>query len=430
MQPDHSGSRLRRWLALVRLAGSRLLGRSTGGLNRLVLAVAVVAFTIALLVVVTGISVNLADRSTASGAVDYRITPESGTSLSSVVAVGEPRLGDVHETTDEIESVDGVTGVTPVLVDIVQIRAPETDEPEYILAVGVIPPDEEMQIAGLSTGTLVAGDSSENREHGDQVAGGEPETQGDEPITQSDVVLSTGAAAILNASVEDELVVRSTATGEIQYSGYEVAAVEDTETPGGETPVALLSFRDLQSLAGAAEEDHANQFLVQTDSTDVQSELEDVCPDATVLEEDGLNPEQVLDSDLPLAMAVTAMIVTIVVAGLFIATTMGLAVESDRQQLAVLAAIGLSRRSRMFLVVGMTLTLTVVGGLLGVLLGIGGVALTNALATTLFGYPEIAAFHPLIGLYTFGIAVLTGLLSVVYPVVVARQTPTSEVLSR
>ncbi|WP_049888826.1 hypothetical protein [Natronococcus occultus] len=118
--------------------------------------IGVVALAITLLIVVTGISLELADQQDVeTDEADYRIVPEEGSSLSAVVDVEGPRLGDVHERTNELESHEDVEHAMPVLVDVVRVRAPASDEPVYVLAIGVVPGNGGPPIAGIRSRSFV-----------------------------------------------------------------------------------------------------------------------------------------------------------------------------------------------------------------------------------------------------------------------------------
>lgn len=418
---DSGGSRLARWQGLVRLAGRRLLGRAkTGSFNRVTLTVVVVAVAVALLVVVTGISMGLAAESTIQGSdAEYRIVPESGTSLTSVVSVSGPQLGGVHDATDEILRIDGVRAATPVLIDVVRLRGPDSTEPEYVLGLGVVPPGNSMHVAGLPTGELTAGDPH----YGSGSYDG--------PMT-GEVLLSPAAATVLNASAGENLVVGSTTSGRVEYSGFRVTAVSDsgTRTLGGNIPVAVFHLSELQTLSGAANGDQADHVLVQSNQKGLRSQLSAVYPEATVLERGGFNAQQVVRSDLPLAISGSALLVAVLVSGLFVATTMGLEVETDRELLAVLTAVGISRRSRLLVIGATTVGLTAVGGLLGIVVGFTTAVLLNVGLGTMFGLPAVVQFHPLLAVYGFAVAIATGLVALPYPLHVARRSETVEVLGQ
>lgn len=418
---EPSGSRLARWLGLLGLAGQRIRRRATTGtVNRVTLAIGIVALAVALLVVVTGISIGLATQSTVSGSdVQYWIVPESSTTLTTVVTVRGPQLGDVHDTSAEIERLDGVTGATPVLIDIVRMRAPGSEQPEYVLGVGIIPRRSGETVSGISTAPLTPGDP--------HFAGGSYAGE-----FTGEVILSPAAATVLNASTGNDLAVASPASGEVQYSGFAVTDVSESgfQTVGGNLPVAVVHLSELQTLTGAATGDQADQMLVRTNDPSVKPALRAVYPEAEVVARRSLNSQQVIDSELPLAISLTALLAGLVIAGLFVATTMGLEVEADRQLLAVLAAVGISERGRLLVVAATTLTIALAGGMIGIVLGALGIVLVNYVATTQFALPAIARLHPLLLGYGLGVALVMGLLAVPYPVLVARRTEILEELTR
>lgn len=421
MAGDDAGSSLARWRGLFGLATQLLRGRAVAGpTNRITLSIGIVTLAVALLIIVTGISAGLATQSTVYGdAIDYWIVPKSATTLTTVVTVRGPQLGDVHETSTDIERIDGVSHVTPVLVDIVRLRAPDSEHPEYILAVGVIPAKSGTDISGIETTALSPGDP--------HFADG----RYDGPLT-GEVILSPAAAELMNASRGDDLVVASPASGEIQYSPFAVTRISEAnlQTVGGDLPVAVFHLSELQTLTGAAEGDQADQLLVETTDPGVKPALQQVYPDASVIARQSLNPQQVIDSDLPLAISLTALVAGLVIAGLFVTTTMGLEIEADRQLLAVFAAVGISQRGRLIVVATTTLGIALVGGICGVVLGLAGIVLVNAIATTQYALPPIARLHPLLIVYGLGVALSMGLLAVPYPLFVAARSSISEELMR
>lgn len=415
-----TGSRRARWFGVTGFAGRRIAARvAAGGPNRVVLAVAVVAVAIAILVVVTGVGLELASQSTVHGSgVDYWITPASGSTLTTVVSTRGPQLGDVHGKSETIGRAEGVSYATPVLVEVVRIRAEDAEKAEYVLAVGVVP--SERGSAGAGTGV-------------DSFTGGDPHFAGgtyDGPVT-GEILLSPAAAELLDASAGSDLVVASPASGRVKYS-YSVTGVE---TPGfrplgGEAPVAVFHLSELQALTGAAKGDQADQILVRTDSPGVKSELEAVYPDATVVSRSGLTAGRVVDSDLPLAVVVTTLVVGLVVPLLFVTTSMGLEVESDRRVLAVLTAVGFGPRERLLFVAATTLAVTVAGGLVGVLLGSVAIVAFNAVWTGLLSAPPVARFHAFLIPYGLAVALLVGALAAPYPLLLARRTTAVEELMR
>lgn len=204
IRSEKSKSRLAQWRGFLGLAVRRLVGCTNDSLfNRVTATIGVVAITVALLVLVTGISLSLASASTVqSNNVDYWIVPESANTMTTAVSVQGPQFGDAHQANEKFESLGGVTASTPILIDVIRLRTPNSEEPEYILGIGIIPEDKTDRVGGLSTGALESGDP--------HYASGDY----DGPMT-GEIVLSPAAAEILNASRGEEAIVGSPATGEI-----------------------------------------------------------------------------------------------------------------------------------------------------------------------------------------------------------------------
>lgn len=421
MTPDEpTGSRWRRVVGLVGLAGRRVVTRTVRGFpNRTSMAIVIVAVAVALLVVITSVSLGLAAQTTVHGEeVDYWIVPERATTQTTVVSVEGPQLGDVHARTDRIRAIEGVREATPVLIELVQVRTRESNTSEYILGIGVIPSDETNSIAGVSTEGLSPGDP--------YYAGGSYDGE-----FTGEVVFSPAAATLLNATAGDALVVSSPASIRIAQS-FAVTAVSETglETVRGQVPVGVFHLSELQAYTGAQSGDQADQILVHTNAPAVKPTLEQIYPEATVVTRTGVATRQVIAAELPLAVSLVALVVGVGVSGLFVATTMGLTVDADRRDLAVLATIGFTARSRLALIAVTTFTITLIGGVLGIGLGSLGIVLTNALVTTQLGAGPVALFHPVLIPYGLGIAITMGLVAAPYPLVIARQTDILEELGR
>lgn len=409
-----------RWAAVLRFAGGRLLYRTWHTTPKQILAtIGIVALAITLLLVVTGLSLELADeQDVETEEVDYRIVPEEGSSLSAVVDVEGPRLGDVHERTNEIESHESVEHATPVLVDVVRLRAPESDEPVYVLAVGVVPSDDGAPIAELETEALEAGDPH----YGNGSYDGE---------YTGDLLLSEGAADQLNASIGDHLLLQSTGGFTDEHSVTEIEA-STGQSIGGGLPIAVFRLSELQSISGAADGDHADQIVVQTDGDDgdVRSHLESAFDDAAVVEGERSEVETLRSDDLAMALSLSAAVIGIGLSVLFVTTTMGLAVEGDRRTLAVLAALGFSSRARLAIVTVTILSLTIAGALAGLVLGALGVVVVNAVAQATVTNAPIATIGLWAIPYAVGVAVLSGLLATPYPLAIAARTDVLTELGR
>lgn len=399
---------MRRVVGIVSLGARRIAGRLLGGESRQVVLSAVgVALAIALMTTVSGVALNLASSSTVEGGgVDYWVVPEASSSSSIAVPVGGPKLGAVHSVTDRLTSDERITYATPVLLQVVEVENPAEGTREYVLAAGVIPPEGGGTVLGLPTGELTAGDPYYANGSYDGAWTGE-------------AVASEATASLLK--VEEGQTLRTRRGSNRTFTAVSIDA-SGVETGAGSLPVLLVHLSELQALSGADDGDQANQILVSTDASGVKPKLEGLYPHTTVVSRGGIAQPDVSTSSLPLAVAVAALVASVAVGVLFVATMMGLEVTSDRKQLATLAAMGFSGRSRSLLVLSETVAVAFFGGCLGVLLGALGIEATNAAAEAYFNVEAVAAFHPLLLLYGVVTALCIGVLSALYPVWLSART--------
>lgn len=402
------GSRLARWRGLLGVAVHRAL--APGGARQLWLTVAGVAVPVALLLVVTGMGFGLATESTVrSPGVDYWVVPEGASAGSSVVSVGGPQLGEVHATSARVNEWPEVEYSTPVLLEVVRVSSGEASE--FVLAVGVVPRAAAESFVGVSTAGLTPGDP--------YFAAGD---------WTGEAVLSTGAAAQLGAAEGSTLRVET--TGAAPDRDLAVTRIERTSGSGlADFPVVLVHLGELQALTGAEAGDRADQLLVKTAEPGVRPALAALYPNTLVLSRTGLAVRQTVRSELPLAMAGLAFVVALVVGGLFVASTMGLAVAAESRTRALLAALGFSGRSRAALVAIEALVVAVLGGVVGVGLGAAGILAVNAGARRVVDLP-VARFEPVLVGYGVGVAALIGLAVAPYLLVVSRRTTDMEALQR
>lgn len=404
-------SRFARWRGILGVAVRRV-GAMAGsrGSRQVWLTIIGVGVPVALMLVVTGLAFGLVSETTVrSPGVDYWIVPEAGTAQSSVVSVGGPQLGGVHGVSTQLSARPDVEYATPVLLELVKVTGDGTSE--FVLAVGVIPREPGDEFVGVSTAGLSPGDPFYGNGSYDGVWTGE-------------AVVSAGAAALLGTTPGSSLGIESSnAAGNRSFT---VVAVGGEGSGLGEFPVVVVHLSELQWLTGAESGDQADQLLVKTSDPDVRPVLASVYPRTLVLSRTGLAVQQVIASDLPLALGGIALVVAVGIGSLFAASTMGLTIAADSTTSAVLAAIGFSARSRAALIATQAVTVTLLGGLLGVLLGAIGIGVINVAATRVVGEIPIARFDPVLVAYGVGAGVVIGLITVPYLVVVSRRTTTME----
>jgi putative ABC transport system permease protein len=189
-----------------------------------------------------------------------------------------------------------------------------------------------------------------------------------------------------------------------------------------------MPLAELQTITGVESGDQADQILVSTNDPSVRSDIERLYPGTDVVSRTGLAGRELSTSSLPLAMAVSSFLVALTVGVLFVATMMGLELTSNRRYIAMLGAVGFSTRSRSLVVFAETLSISVLGGVIGIGVGAGGIVALNRATRETVGV-AVARFEPLLLGYGLGVAVLIGVLAAPYPVWLSRRLDTLEVLA-
>ena len=405
---------LRQLAGISGLGVRRVVGRlRTGARGRTLVSITGVALAVALLVVVTSLSAGLAGGATVqSNDIDYWIVPdESGAGSVPLNAEGV-QLSEVHRITAQLRADSRIDYATPVAITPIQLRHPATDERTYVLALGVIP-ESGRHVAGLNTTPLVG-----SYAHYDNGSYAGPWT--------GQMVLSPAVATELNVTPTAEIAVGgSSRTGTVTH-------VTDTNLDAGvgEVPAVVLPLAELQTLTGQTSSDTADQILVSTTDPSVQSLLTDIYPGTSVVSRTGLTGAETSTTSLPLAMALAATVVAGGIGITFVATMMGLELTASRQELAILGAVGFSARARVLVVITETVTVAVLGGVLGVALGTVGVVGLNVAVAEVVGVTTLATLTPGIILYALAAAVAVGVLAVPYPLYLATQTDVLAALTR
>jgi putative ABC transport system permease protein len=415
MRDADRGSRVRRVLALAGLGIRRTLGKTRSrSSRRLLLSLSGVAVAIMVMVLISSIALGLASQGAVqSDDVDYWVVPEGGSLDTIAVSTAGPQLGATHNLTRRLQRDDRVEYATPVLLQVVPVVAPGRDSPAYILFVGVIAPETATPtVAGVSTASLDPGDP--HYANGSYAG----------PWT-GEVVLNAGAADLLNASPGSELTPTRGAPGPLRVR---TVSETDFQTGIGTTPIAVVHLSELQAMTGATDSDAADQLLVSTNDPAVEDSLATLYPNTVVTTRTGIAARDASLSSLPFAMGVAAFIIATLVGLLFTATMTGLEMTHDRTTFATLAALGYSERSLAVLVVAETVTIAVLGGVVGVVLGAVGIVVANALAAATLGVGSLAVFAPPLLVYGVGVALLIGVLSAPYPIWLSRRSDILEAL--
>jgi len=392
-------NRLTRLWAILGLGGHLAVQRvRQTAPRRTTVTILGVAFAVGLCVTVSGVSVAVADQGSVVGSnVDYWMVPEGESSSTLPVSVGGPQFGDVHPVAADLTSRDKIQSASPVALRLLDFSHANTTE--YVLAVGVIA-HPDLTIGGVNTSALTPGDP--------HYANGSY----DGPWTD-EVVLSSGASELLNASTTDTITIPNQSSGDDRSM-----SVVDVSSGGqsalGSVPIAIVHLSELQALTDGTDGDTADQFLVATGTVDVRDDLAGIYEHSRVVTRSDTGVSTITNSDLALALAGAGLLISLIVGVLFVATTMGLEVTTDRRLWATLTAVGFSTRSRLTLLFVQTCLLVFTGGILGAVLGRLGVLAANTGIGAVLGDTVVAVYPPIFVLYALGIAFCIVLITTPY----------------
>jgi putative ABC transport system permease protein len=321
------------------------------------------------------------------------------------------KLGDVHSTAQSLNQDDRISYATPVLLTLVPFQDANTGERTYVLTVGIVP-DSELDVLGLSAAPMTPGDPYyANGSYNGTWTG--------------EMVVNDAAGTLLNVSEGES--VNSSRAGDRRFTVVNISA-GDAPSIGGNIPIALVQLSELQAISGAQTGDQADQILVSTNAR-IRDTLAGQYPRTTVVQRSGLAAQDVSTSSLPLAIALAALVTAVVVGVLFVTTLMGLEVNASRRELGMLAAMGISRRSRSIIIATETVVIAIAGGLLGIGIGALGIIGVNVFGTSMLGIDTVARFDPRMILYALAVALIIGGVGAVYPLALSRRTTQLEVLS-
>jgi len=407
-------SRLTQLVGLSGLGVRRVFGRLRGAApGRMTVCILGVAVAVALLVVVTGVSLGLASSTTVeSEDIDYWIVPDDN-GAGSVPLESEGHGSVKSMRTAELTRDDRIDYASPVVLQPLQLTNPATGDREYVVAVGVIPTGDQRRVADMDISPL----DTEYSHYADGTYDGQ-----------------WSGEFVASPAVTERLALTQGDTVDVGNSDRSLTLthINDREMAAGfgEVPAIAMPLAELQSLTGLDSADQADQILVSTTDPTVESDLAGVYPQTDVVSRAGISGVDATPTNLPLAMALAATLVAGGIGVAFVATMMGLELTAGRQELAVLSAVGFSGRSRALVVVSETVTVAVLGGILGVGLGALAIVGVNAGVSSAIGIPSLATITPALIGYALVAAVAVGLCAAPYPLYLTTRTNTLEELTR
>ncbi|MCZ7384653.1 MAG: ABC transporter permease [Candidatus Methanoperedens sp.] len=355
------------------------------------LAVAI-AVSMAILLVSVGVGLKQGAAMMYDRDVDYWVIPQDSSVTDLVSNSERTMLGDVHQSVDKISSNPDIKGATPILNRL--IYASNTNRtPKAVMGVGVIPGSLDALPAsapGFSPGDIY-------------FKGGE---------RTGEVVINEKTAQLLGLKPGDILQLGASSNS-LNNSFRVMGIISAAEY--SINPVVVLHLSELQELTGNLKGDRANYIIIR--GNNALPFLKGLFPNALVLSSAEYSAYNIVSDKKMLATAVAVSFVSIIIAVLFITSTMILSINEKQKEFAVMRAMGISRRSIMKIVLYESIIISMLGAVFGILLSSLGERVLNMAAYSFFEAGQVAVVTPSLQLAGVGLALVAGILSGLVPAV-------------
>ncbi|MFZ3167757.1 MAG: ABC transporter permease [Candidatus Methanoperedens sp.] len=353
------------------------------------------AVSIMILLVSVGVGLKQGTAMMYEQDVDYWIIPKDS-SVTDIMSNSEKTmLGNVHQSIGNISSNPDIRYATPVLNGM--LYASNGKEPKLILGLGLIPGNTDK--FSIPTYNMTRGDP---RFYGKAGTG--------------EILVNEKTARLFDLKVGDT--VRLGGSSNHLNTSFTVKGIF-SETQYSLSPVVVLHLSELQELTGNLRGDRANYIIAQgSNSLDY---LRKYFPDTEVMGNSEYSTYSVVSDVKILATAAAVSIVSMLIAILFISSTMIVSMHEKQHEFALMMAIGISHSSIAKIVIYESIFLSALGALMGILLSYSGQFVLNIAAYSLFEVGQIAVVNPILFIGSIAIALCAGIISGLLPVIMTQR---------
>ncbi|MBU3966450.1 MAG: ABC transporter permease [Euryarchaeota archaeon] len=353
------------------------------------------AVSIMILLVSVGVGLKQGTAMMYEKDVDYWIIPKDS-SVTDIVSNSEKTmLGNVHQSIGNISSNPDIRYATPVLNRM--LYASNEKEPKLILGLGLIPGNTDK--FSIPTNNLTQGDPRFY---------GKPQT--------GEILINEKTARLFDLKIGDS--VRLGGSSNRLNTSFTVKGIF-SETQYSLSPVVVLHLSELQELTGNLRGDRANYIIAQ--GSNVLDYLRKYFPDTEVMGNSEYSTYSVVSDTKILATAAAVSIVSMLIAVLFISSTMIVSIHEKQHEFALMMAIGISQRSIAKIVIYESIFLSALGAIMGILLSYLGQFVLNMAADRLFEVGQIAVVDPILFIGGITIALFAGIFSGLLPVFMTQR---------
>lgn len=292
---------------------------------------------------------------------------------------------------------------------------------------GVLDTAGALTVTEMNMDSLTSGDSDSKSDLATRIVGLDPEklymigikdVKGEKYKNDTkDAIVGTQYAEMNNVSIGDNITV--------QNNQFEVIGTFETGSPFMDDGV----YVPLDTLQGIADTDRVSSILVKTDedvnNTEISDKIEEDYKDFSTITSEEISSlaDGVLGILNTASVAVSAL--AIIVGAIGIINTMVMAVYERTKEFGVLKSVGWKSKKILTMVLGETLVLTTLSGIVGSLFGI----LIPELGMRLMNVEDFAlGYSPKTFILAFGITIIVGILGGIFPAYKASRLPPTEAL--
>ena len=234
-----------------------------------------------------------------------------------------------------------------------------------------------------------------------------------QPLSESVAGQRGGKSLLLGKTAAEDLDKQVGDTFRLYETVYRISGIYETGQPF-EDGAAVVTLQDAQNISGKPRQ--VNAFLIQVrDGTDVETlkqRIEQRFPDVTTTTSADFQDEQDMLQYI-YAFTWTVSLIAILIGGVGVMNTVLMSVSERTREFGVLRAVGWKPRRVLNLVLGESVVLSVLGGLVGSGLGILAVRSVENVPTVNSLLP--ATFSPALFVQGIGVALGLGVLGGILP---------------
>lgn len=326
------------------------------------------------------------------------VTGTSSDIQSQYMGTAESRITDSHRFVGEIKKNKVIDMATPMLTEMVY-ASKNNSEPRAIFALG-------LEGSKGSFVTIVQGKDLTNDVHYNK---GRYDGK-----WRNEVLIDSRTASLLNVKVGDSINIGKTVT-EANSQEFTIIGLTNSLSRFSSSPMVIMYLSELQDITGNKYYDSVTMIIIRLKNParalDIQKELQQKYPQYTVSTNQEYLKKAIKQNSLPLASAASIVVLAVIAGAMLAVNTMLLSLSEKKKEIAILSAIGLSRRS-IFKSIGTEgLLISLLGGALGIFISIPLAWMLNGLIYAYMGFNGLVIVQNEYLYMGFIIAVSIGLLT-------------------